>query len=218
MAQVFHPGSNTIARAGIVGGILLLFTGALAAMGINLTYGTHKYVPIEQPVQFSHKHHVSDAGIDCRYCHTSVDKSSFAGIPATETCMTCHSQVWSDSPELKPVHDSWASGEPLQWNRVHDLPDFVYFNHSAHISKGVGCQSCHGNVGSMPLVMKVNDLSMAWCLDCHRDPAKNLRPLEEVYNTNYTKPKNQRELGEKWVKERGIKPPNQLTNCSICHR
>jgi hypothetical protein len=218
MAQVFHPGSNTVARAGLVGFVLLVFTASLAAMGINLSYGTRKYIPIEQPVQFSHKHHVSDAGIDCRYCHTSVDKSSFAGIPPTETCMTCHSQVWSDSPEIKPIHDSWTSGEPIEWNRVHDLPDFVYFNHSAHVSKGVGCDSCHGNVGQMPLVYKVTDLSMAWCLDCHRDPAQNLRPLEEVYNTNYEKPANQTELGKQLMAKYGVKPANQLTNCSICHR
>jgi hypothetical protein len=188
-----------------------------ALMAMNLSYGYKIYVPIEQPVQFSHKHHVQDDGIDCRYCHTTVDKSTFAGLPPTETCMTCHSQIWSDSPELKPVQDSFKSGKPLQWNRVHDLPDHAYFNHAIHINKGVGCESCHGRIDEMPLVKKVHLLNMAWCVDCHRDPRPALRPKDQVYEMGWTRNEST-PSGDELFKQYKILPPEQLTNCSICHR
>ncbi|MBV9865538.1 MAG: cytochrome c3 family protein [Abitibacteriaceae bacterium] len=218
MAQVFHPSTNTISKFSIVGGLLGLTVFCTLWFGFNLTYGNRLYVPLEQPVQFSHKHHVKDDGIDCRYCHTSVDKSSFANIPPTETCMTCHSQIWSDSPLLEPVRESWRTGRPIAWTRVHDLPDFVYFNHSIHVQKGVSCVSCHGQVDEMPITWRAKTLTMSWCLDCHKDPAKNLRPRSEVYNLSYVPPANQPELGAQLVREYHVLPRQQLTNCSICHR
>ena len=139
-------------------------------------------IPFQQPVPFSHKHHVSDDGIDCRYCHTSVEKSSFAGLPPTETCMTCHSQIWTDSPMLAPVRASFATNTPLKWNRVHDLPGYVYFNHSIHVAKGIGCSTCHGRVDQMPLTRKTETLYMKWCLDCHRNPQKYIRPRDKIYD------------------------------------
>jgi hypothetical protein len=227
MAQIFHPSANSIAKVSIIGIVTGLPLLACALYAMNMSYGYKVYVPIEQPVQFSHKHHVSDDGLDCRYCHTSVDKSMHAGIPPTETCMTCHSQIWSDSPELLPVQESFRTGKPLQWNRVHDLPDFAYFNHEIHVNKGIGCESCHGRVDQMPLIKKVHTLSMNWCVDCHRHPEKNIRPKDKVYDMGWSasqeldennQPYSQAALGAKLVKEYKIMPPEQLTNCSICHR
>ena len=226
MAQVFHPGSNTIAKISIICVVIGLPTLAYALMGINLSYGTKRYVPISQPIQFSHKHHVNDVGIDCRYCHFTVDKEQYAGMPATETCMTCHSQIWSDSPEIKPIYDSFTSGKSIAWKRVHDLPDFVFFNHAIHVNKGVGCVSCHGRVDRMPLVYKENTLTMGWCLDCHRNPERNIRPKDAVFKMDWKasdvldehgKPYTQEELGAKLVKDYNIMPTSQMTNCSICH-
>ena len=135
-------------------------------------------MPREQPIPFSHAHHVGGLGIDCRYCHTSVETSSFAGIPPTKTCMNCHSQIWSTSPTLEPVRESFRTGVSIQWTRVNDLPDYVYFNHSIHVNKGIGCESCHGRVDRMPLTWQENSLQMDWCLDCHRDPGKHIRPRD----------------------------------------
>lgn len=194
---------------------LLVLSGL--TYGFNMTYNNQLYVPIEQPVQFSHKHHVKDDGIDCRYCHTSVDKSSFASIPPTETCMTCHSQVWSDSPELAPVRESWRTGKPINWVRVHDLPDFVYFNHSIHVNKGISCVSCHGQIDEMPMTAKAKTLTMSWCLDCHKHPEKFIRPKNQVYNLSYEPPANHAEQAVQLVQQYHIMPRQQLTNCSICH-
>ena len=169
----------------------------------------------DQPVPFSHKHHVGDEGIDCRYCHTSVEVSRSAGLPPTETCMSCHTQIWPDADILKPVRDSWRTGASIEWTRVHDLPDYVYFNHSIHVGKGVGCSTCHGRVDEMPLTYKVNSLFMSWCLDCHRDPAKYVRPRDQVFNTAYEYPPNQRQLGDQLVKDYKIQ---SLTDCVTCHR
>lgn len=227
MAQIFHPSTNVVAKTLIIAVLLGLPTVACALYAANMTYGNKVYMPIEQPVQFSHKHHVADDGLDCRFCHTSVDKSAFAGIPPTETCMTCHSQIWSDSPELLPVQESFRTGKPIEWNRVHDMPDFVYFNHEIHVNKGVGCESCHGRVDQMPLVQKVHTMSMAWCVDCHRNPEKEIRPKDKVYDMGWDAsqmmdedglPYTQAKLGAKLVKDYKILPPEQLTNCSICHR
>lgn len=217
MAQIFHSSVNTYIKLVIAGIVLVLglFSGGLYAA--NLYYGHRLYIPIEQPVQFSHKHHVGDDGIDCRYCHTSVEKAASAGLPPTHTCMTCHSQIWSDSPELAPVKASFTSGTPISWNRVHDLPDFVYFQHSIHIKKGVGCETCHGRVDQQPLVKKVNTMTMAWCLDCHRHPEKYLRPKEAVYKMGYKPSKPQAVLGKELVKEYKIMHPRQMTDCYTCH-
>src|SRR6202040_3463662 len=169
----------------------------------------------EQPIQFSHERHVAGNGIDCRYCHTSVEDSSFAGIPPTKTCMNCHSQIFANSPFLEPVRDSFRTGKSLEWTRVHDLPDFVYFNHSIHVKKGIGCSTCHGRVDRMPLMYKVNTLYMQWCIECHRNPAQFVRPRDQVFNIAYQYPDNQLELGARLVQEYKIQ---SLTDCVTCHR
>src|SRR3954453_3495060 len=202
MPQLFHRRSNTIARVSILGVVLLITAGGWLLHAIFWSpYMTKVNVPIEQPVQFSHEHHNGGLGIDCRYCHTSVEKSSFAGIPPTETCMTCHSQLYTDQPILAPVRESLATDTPMRWNRVNDVPDFVFFNHSIHVNKGIGCSTCHGAVQKMPLMWKANTLYMKWCLDCHRDPAKYIRPREEVFNMNWVVPANQLAQGRKLVND-----------------
>ena len=198
MAQLFHPRSNTIARASIAGAVLLLTGLVWAVTALNLSsYSTRVEIPRDQPVPFSHKHHVSGLGLDCRYCHTSVETSAFAGMPPTETCITCHSQIWSDSPMLEPVRASWRNNESIHWTRVHDLPGFVYFNHSIHINKGIGCQTCHGRVDLMPLMWKVNSLHMGWCLDCHRAPEKYIRPKSGRFPNGLSAPDRSGILGQK---------------------
>ena len=164
---------------------------------------------------FSHKHHVGGLGIDCRYCHTAVEKSSSAGIPPTETCMSCHSQIWSDAPMLEPVRESYRSGKSIQWTKVHDLPGFVYFNHSIHVAKGMGCAVCHGRVDQMPLMYQQNTLFMEWCLDCHRQPEKYIRPKDKVFQMDYKPAEDQMVLGAKLVSEYKVR---KLTDCWICHR
>jgi hypothetical protein len=219
MAQIFRPSTNTLARASIVGGGLLAVILGLAAGGfVYSSYMTGVGVPRIQPVPFSHKHHVADAGIDCRYCHTSVEQSSFAGIPPTKTCINCHSQLWADSPMLEPVRESWRTGRSLEWVRVHNLADFVYFNHSIHVSKGVGCVTCHGRVDQMPLIWKVKTLYMEWCLECHRAPERFVRPREHVFSMDWQPAEDQISLGRRLVKEYKIQNAAQLTSCSTCHR
>ncbi len=182
MAQIFHPSMNILARVTIFGAMFIA-TGAAWACGIFVrsSYVTQVDVVREQPVPFSHQHHVSELGLDCRYCHTSVETSAFAGMPATEVCMGCHSHVWKDSDVLEPVRASLRSGKPLRWTRVHDLPDFVYFNHSIHVAKGIGCESCHGRVDEMPLMRRVAALHMEWCVNCHRHPEVAVRERSEMY-------------------------------------
>ena len=218
MPQIFQPRSNAVARLIIAG--VLLFVAAFA-WGLHAVYwspfSTRVNVPIEQPVPFSHEHHAGGLGIDCRYCHSTVEKAAFAGMPATETCMTCHSQLWTDAPMLAPVRQSLASGKPIQWQRVHDLPDFVYFNHSIHVNKGIGCSSCHGRVDQMPLTWQANTLYMKWCLDCHKEPQKFIRPRSEVFNMAWAGVSDQKERGRNLVGNYHLRS-GQLTDCSICHR
>ena len=207
---------NWVARLSIVGGVVV--GGSLLGILLNinrLDYVSDVNNPKEQPIPFSHKHHITGIGIDCRYCHTTVEETAFAGIPSTETCMTCHSMLWEEAPILEPVRASFRNNEPLQWTRIHDLPDFVYFKHDIHISQGIGCQSCHGQVDQMPLMMKANTLNMEWCLECHRDPAQHIRPRAEVFNMTW-RPVDQDVEGPKLVKEYGVRT-SQLTDCSICH-
>ncbi|HEY0072679.1 MAG TPA: cytochrome c3 family protein [Abditibacteriaceae bacterium] len=228
MAQLFSSHANVYAKTTIVGAVLGVLGLSGAVFAFNQTYGNRMYVPVEQPVQFSHKHHVKDDGIDCRYCHSSVEDSAFAGIPPTHTCMSCHSQIWSDSPLLQPVRESLATGQPIPWTRVHDMPDFVYFNHSIHVKKGVGCQTCHGDVSEMPITWKEHTMTMSWCLECHRHPEKYVRPREAIYDMDWKasdvlnpetgKPYSQDELGRKLVKDYRIRNEEQITNCSVCHR
>ena len=182
------------------------------------SYITETDVVRAQPVPFSHEHHVAGLGIDCRYCHTAVEVSSFAGIPPTATCMNCHSQIWSGSDVLKPLRDSFQTGTPIRWTRVHNLPDFVYFNHSIHVWKGVGCVTCHGPVDRMPLMWQDQTLQMEWCLNCHRAPEQYLRPREQVFNMNWRPDREQRVLGRQLVKQYNIRNPRELTSCSTCHR
>ena len=209
---------NTIARVSIFGGILILGALAFVIAEINTSdYLTNTRVAVAQPVPFSHDHHSGGLGISCQYCHTSVETSSNAGMPATHTCMTCHSQIWATSPMLEPVRESYRTGDPLEWNRVYDLPDFVYFNHSIHVNKGIGCTSCHGQVDQMPLMQKAQPLFMEWCLSCHREPEKFIRPRDQVFNMDWTPPANQISQGEQLIKDYHVDKA-KLTNCSICHR
>ena len=218
MAQIFHPSTNTISKLTIFGAVFLI--GGLLWLLAELNrsdYVTQAHVVRPQPVMFSHKHHVSGLGIDCRYCHTAVEQSAFAGIPSTSTCMNCHSQIWTNSPMLEPVRESYRTGQPLRWNRVHNLAEFAYFNHSIHVNKGVGCATCHGPVDQMPLIAQQESLLMEWCLDCHRNPERYLRPREEVFNMSWTAPGNQSELGRELVRKYNVRT-EQLTDCSVCHR
>jgi formamidopyrimidine-DNA glycosylase len=216
VAQIFHPSTNTISKLSIFGTAILLVALVVALAAINESpYITEVGVARGQPVPFSHKHHVGDDGIDCRYCHTSVETSSFAGIPPTKTCMNCHSQIWADSPMLAPVRESFRQDRSIQWTRVHNLPGFVYFDHSIHVHKGIGCSTCHGRVDKMPLMWRENTLYMDWCLECHRQPERFVRPREYVFRMDYVPPADQIALGQKLVQEYKIQ---KLTSCSTCHR
>lgn len=219
MSQIFNPSTNTIARVSIFGAIFII--GALLWVMAEFSrspYVTQATVAREQPVQFSHQHHVGGIGIDCRYCHTTVEETAFAGIPPTKTCMNCHSQIWANSPYLEPVRESWRTNRSIQWTRVHDLPDFAYFNHSIHVKKGVGCSTCHGRVDRMPLMWQTATLQMEWCLSCHREPEKFLRPRDQIYSMEWEPPADQLEQGRKLKEEYGVRSVNVLTSCSACHR
>ncbi len=216
MSQIFHPSANTFSKVSIFGAVF--FAGALAWIAHTIDrspYITQASVVREQPVPFSHRHHVSQLGIDCRYCHTSVEESNFAGIPSTKTCMTCHSQIHLTAQMLEPVRESWRTDESIAWLRVNDLPDFVYLNHSIHVKKGIGCVTCHGPIGDMALTWRENSLNMEWCLECHRQPERFVRPREHVFSTDWQPPADQIALGKKLVEDYKIE---KLTNCSVCHR
>lgn len=216
MAQIFHPSTNTFSRLSIFGAVFLLAALAWLVAAVNRSpYVTQAGVARMQPVPFSHKHHVKGLGIDCRYCHTSVEEAAFAGIPPTKTCMTCHAQIWADSPLLAPVQESFRTGKALVWTRVHDLPDFVYFDHSIHVHKGIGCVTCHGRVDEMPLMWQEHSLHMEWCLECHRAPERFVRPRSQVFNMGWEPPPYAAALGQQLVREYHI---TTLTNCSVCHR
>jgi hypothetical protein len=216
MGQIFHRSTNTLSKVTIFGGMAALVARAALLASINRSsYVTKTNIARAQPVPFSHKHHVGDNGIDCRYCHTSVQESSFAGIPPTQTCMNCHSQIWADSPVLEPVRASFRSGESIRWTRVHNLPGFVYFDHSIHVKKGVGCTTCHGQVDQMPLMWREHSLYMEWCLECHRAPEQFVRPREFVFSVSWQPPADQLALGRQLVKKYKIE---RLTSCSVCHR
>ncbi len=219
MPQIFHRSTNTLSRLSLFSALFLIALFFFVLAGIQRSaYVTEADVVREQPVQFSHKHHVGDDGIDCRYCHTSVEESPFAGIPPTRTCMNCHSQLFADSPYLEPVRESFRTGKPIAWTRVHQLADFVYFDHSIHVNKGVGCTTCHGQVNQMPLVRQVASLQMEWCLDCHRHTERALRPRDQVFNMDWVPPTNQLEEGHKLAQQYHIRSVEELTSCSTCHR
>jgi hypothetical protein len=217
MAQVFHPSSNTIAKASVLAALLLVTSLVFASVTYDRSpYVTQVFVPSEQPVQFSHEHHVGGLGIDCRFCHTTVEDDATAGMPSTDTCMTCHSVIWQNSAMLQPVRSSLADGKPIRWNRVHDLPDFAYFNHSIHLAKGVGCYSCHGRVDQMPLMWKVHTLRMEWCLDCHRAPEKHLRPREFLFDVKWQPPQRDPSTEAALFQQYKVRKKG-LTDCSVCH-
>jgi hypothetical protein len=219
MAQIFRPRSNTIAKVSLLGGPLLgAFAVWVCLVYARSSYGTGSGEVRVQPVPFSHQHHVGDLGIDCRYCHTSVEKSSYAGIPSTKICMNCHSQMWVGSDMLEPVRASYQNGKSLHWKRVYNTPGFVYFNHSIHIHKGVGCTTCHGQIDEMPLMYQKPSLLMEWCLDCHRNPARNLRPQSDIFNVQWQPPSDQVERGVELAKQYRIRDARFLTSCSVCHR
>ena len=216
--QLFRPGANTIAV------LVMAAIGAAPVLAVGVSYqlmrspyATDQNVTRNQPVPFSHEHHVSGLGLDCRYCHTSVENARFAGMPPTETCMTCHSQIWTNAEMLAPVRESLAKNQPIAWLRVHRLPDYVYFDHSVHVAKGVGCTTCHGDVGQMRLTRQGAPLTMQWCLDCHRAPAQFLRPHDAVFDPKWQPPQNQAVLGPKLAAAYHIKT-DHLTDCTVCHR
>lgn len=217
MAQIFPRVYNTLAPAFLVGVVILLGLLGVCVYGVYWSpYMTGVKIPISQPIPFSHQHHVGGLGIDCRYCHTSVETSVFAGIPPTHTCMTCHSQLWTEAPVLAQVRQSLTSGKPIRWNRVHNLPDYVYFNHQIHISKGVGCVSCHGRVDEMPLTWKTETLYMRWCLDCHRHPETAIRDRSQVFDL--ASPNPALAEGKMRMGEYEVRPAQYLLDCSNCHR
>jgi hypothetical protein len=220
MTQVFSPAADAWLRLFMVAALSLVAGGIVFAIGIARSdwmtnAGLH---PAAQPVPFSHKHHVGGLGLDCRYCHDAVAQSARAGMPATHTCMTCHSQVWTGAPMLAPVRESWAHDKSLRWHRVALLPDYVYFRHDVHIAKGVGCVECHGRVDRMPLTYRAKPLTMQFCLDCHRDPAPRLRPKDQVTSMTWEPSGDREELGRKFVKLYGVRSARKLTDCVTCHR
>ena len=215
--QIFTPTGVIGLKLGAIGVIFLLIAAVLiwrTAVSSQPALGA----PLEQPIPFSHKHHVGDDGIDCRYCHSTVESSAFAGIPALSTCMTCHSQLYTDAPVLALLRESYAQGAGLSWQRVHNLPNFAYFDHSIHIAKGVGCSTCHGRIDRMPLTSRVASLHMEWCLDCHRQPERYLRPADQIFNMSWTPPPDQQQRGQALRTSYGLHSSEVLTACSTCHR
>lgn len=225
MPQIFHRSFNTVSKVSILGGLFILAgAGWVAGEYYRSPYVTGQDVPHLQPVPFSHEHHVGKLGIDCRYCHTTAEHSSFAGMPSTKTCMNCHSQIWFGSPMLEPVRESYRTDISIEWQRVHDLPGFVYFDHSIHVHKGIGCATCHGRVDQMPLMAQAAPMQMRWCLECHREPERFVRPRREVFNMDW-KPGDEKDphgqsqdqltLGRELVEQYRI---HKQTSCSVCHR
>jgi hypothetical protein len=219
MAQIFNRSANNIAKISLIVAVVLGGVGFYVFTQLSRSsYITGQFLEKQQPVQFSHKHHSGDDGIDCRYCHTSVETGASAGIPPTQTCMNCHNQLYVDSPYLEPVRASYRDNIPIEWERVHDLPGFVYFNHSIHIAKGVGCSTCHGQIDEMPAVYQENTLQMEWCLSCHRDPAQHIRPKSEIYNMDWDGGSLNAEQRQELKTQYRIRNEQMLTSCSTCHR
>ena len=218
MAQIFRPYADTLARVVLAAILVVPFLAIGIAYGImRSSYITSENITLGQPVAFSHEHHISGLGLDCRYCHAGVERSAIAGVPPTHTCMTCHSQLYTNAEMLAPVRLSLAENKPIHWNKVNKLPDYVYFDHSIHIAKGVGCTTCHGPVGQMPLMRAGAPLTMGWCLDCHRNPAPNLRPASAVFDPDWAPPGNQLEQGKALLAQYHI-DNSHLTDCTVCHR
>lgn len=221
MPQIFTASADTWLRAGVLGAALgMVGVGLLLGGFVNSGYLTRQAWTVSQPVPFSHKHHVGELGLDCRYCHTGVETSANAGFPPTSTCMTCHSQIWTGAAMLAPVRASLATGRPLAWNRVAEIPDYVFFNHAIHVNRGVPCSECHGRIDQMPLTYRAHAFKMRFCLDCHRDPAPHLRPPDQVTRMDWlswdSDPRN-RNYGVTRMHALHIQP-SKITNCETCHR
>jgi hypothetical protein len=215
MAQIFDRSSNALARMSLVlTGLIVIALGVTLDQLQRSPWVTRQGQRADQPIPFSHKHHVQGLGLQCQYCHVTVEKSSYAGIPPTKTCINCHAQIWTNAQLLEPVRQSWATGKSITWTRVHDLPDFAYFNHEIHVNKGMGCASCHGRVDQMPLMYAQNTLQMEWCLDCHRNPAKNIRPTSEIYNMAWEKPAESRPVWCSVKDGKSDAPTAQLVSCT----
>lgn len=218
MPQLFRPYADSIARIVLVSIVVVPFLAiGVAYWVMRSNYITDQTITLNQPVPFSHVHHVGDLGLDCRYCHTSVETSPIAGVPPTHVCMTCHSQLYTQTAMLAPVRESLADDRPIHWNKVNKLPGYVYFDHSIHIAKGVGCSTCHGAVNYMPLMRQAAPLTMGWCLNCHRDPTPYLRPQSAVFDPDWKAPADQAERGQKLLVKYHI-DNHHLTDCSVCHR
>ena len=218
MTPIFGPAANLVAKLVLLalgGSIVVAFL--IGWIGPSTEWATRVGYPVEQPVPFSHKHHVGGLGIDCRFCHATVETSATAGMPPTHTCMTCHSQLWTNARMLAPVRQSLADDRPIKWVRVNRLPDYVYFNHSIHVAKGIGCETCHGDVAQMPLMEKAQTLRMGWCVDCHRDPRPNLRPQSAEFSMGWKRTADT-PSGDQLFKEEHIHTAAELTDCSVCHR
>lgn len=220
MSQLFQPRADAIFR-------FALWTAALGALATIVTieslshsaWLTGRGIVEAQPTEFSHQHHAGELGIDCRYCHTTVETAATAGMPPSYTCMTCHSQVWTGARMLAPVRESFATNTPLRWTRVGRLPEYVYFDHSVHIHNGVGCSSCHGDMThNMQMTFQRNAFSMAFCVDCHRNPQNYLRPPDRIFDMGWQPEGNQAEIGKALIKRYHINMSGLLTDCSTCHR
>jgi len=216
MSALFPPSSNTVFRV-IASSLLAIPVIAVGAAYVYLEspYYTGQYDQVEQVIQFDHRHHVSDDGIDCRYCHGAVDHSPYAGVPSTSVCMNCHAQIWNKSPLLGELRARYFTAQPIPWNRVHRLPQFVYFNHAIHVNKGVGCVTCHGRVDQMAIVEQISPLTMSWCLECHRNPARNLRPLQFITSMTWQPEGDREQLGSTLIKRYEV---HTRTSCTTCHR
>lgn len=217
MPQLFRPAANTLARLGLIGLVAVPLALVAGMIALRWTpYATGQGRTPEQPIPFSHEHHVGEMGIDCRYCHATVETSSFAGMPTAHVCLTCHSQLYNDQPMLAPLRESERTGRPIAWARVNRLPDYVYFDHSVHVANGVGCAECHGPVHSMPLMSQAAPLTMQWCLDCHRDPGRRLRAPGAIVDTTWTA-QNGLKQAKAYLRAYQIHP-DHLTDCAVCHR
>ncbi len=219
MPQIFSRTADTWFRAIIWGALIFSLVSFLAALAYARSQShTEVARTPRQPVPFSHKHHAGELGIDCRYCHSTVETSANAGFPATNVCMTCHSQLWRNAAMLAPVRESLADNRALDWHRVAHVPDYVYFRHDIHIAKGIGCVECHGRIDRMPLTYRAKAFKMKFCLECHRDPAPHLRPRDAVFDMDWKPPPDHAVLGRKLMKLYRIHSPRELTSCGVCHR
>jgi len=218
LAQIFPKKANNYSRMSLVlGGLVVISTIGLVILVFQSPWYTRVNTVQPQPVPFSHEHHVRGLGIDCRYCHTSVETSAFAGIPPAKTCMSCHSQIWTNAEILEPLREAFRTGKPLQWTKLHNMPDYVYFNHSAHVAKGVACVTCHGPVDKMPLMVQSKNMTMMWCLECHRNPAKYIQPKDTVFRTDWQRPSDAA-LGQSLVDAHRVKGKLKMADCYTCHR